>query len=128
MSTQITLTLPDGLLHRAESLARRFGCPLDEVLVRFLASSLEPLGPETEEQPLTEWAAADVLAAADLQMSPEEDRRFSELLYKQQAGTLRGTEQGELSALMLAYQEGLLNKARALAEAVRRGLREPPQP
>ena len=128
MSTQITLTLPDNLLHRAETLARRLGCPLDEVLVRFLESSFAPLGSETAERPITEWADQDVLAAADLQMSAEEDSRFSALLDKQQAGVLTGPEQGELSGLMLTYQEGLLKKARALAEAVRRGLREPLQP
>lgn len=127
MSTQITLTLPDRLLRRAESLARRLGRPLDEVLVRFLESSLDPLGPEKEEVRIGEWPDRDVLAAAALQMSPDEDRRFSELLFKQQAGKLSGAEQGELAGLMVAYQEGLLNKARALAEAVRRGLREPPQ-
>jgi len=125
---QITLTLPDNLLRRAENLARRMGCPLDEVLVRFLESSLAPLGPETEERPITEWTDQDVLAAADLQMSAEEDKRFSELLFKQQARTMIGPEQGELTGLLLAYQEGLLKKARALAEAVRRGLREPVQP
>ena len=67
-------------MHRAESLAQRLGCPVDEVLVRFLDSSLSPLGSETEERPITEWPDQDVLAAADLQMSAEEDRRFSELL------------------------------------------------
>src|SRR5262249_36056829 len=108
MSTQITLTLPDELVQRARGLARRIGCPVDEVLVRFLQSSLAPLGPEAEERPITEWADESVLAAADLRMSPEEDARFSELLSKQQASALTGPEQGELSGLMLAYQEGLL--------------------
>jgi hypothetical protein len=58
-------------------------------------------------------------------MLPAEDRRLSELLQRQQAGLLGDGERAELSALMQAYQEGLLRKARALREAVLRGLREP---
>jgi hypothetical protein len=41
---------------------------------------------------------------------------------------LSDTERGELLTLMQVYQEGLLRKAQALHEAVRRGLREPPAP
>jgi hypothetical protein len=81
-----------------------------------------------EENPVTAWTDEEVLAAADLQMPPEEDRRLGDLLHRQQAGPLTGPEQAELSALMLAYQEGLLRKAQALSEAVRRGLREALQP
>ena len=63
--------------------------------------------------------------AADTQMPAAEDRRLSELLDRQQAASLSGEERAELRALMQTYQEGLVRKARALREAVRRGLREP---
>ncbi len=74
--------------------------------------------------PIAGWTEEEVLAAADLEMPAEDDRRLSELLHRQQGGVLTGPEQVELSALMLAYQEGLLRKAQGLSEAVRRGLRE----
>ena len=58
-------------------------------------------------------------------MKPGEDRRLSDLLSKQQGGFLAETERLELTALMQLYQEGLLRKAQALAEAVQRGLIDP---
>jgi hypothetical protein len=64
----------------------------------------------------------------ELRLEPKVDRRLSELLDHQQAGTLSDIEQAELAALMRVYEMGLLRQSQALAEAVRRGLREPLQP
>ena len=58
-------------------------------------------------------------------MEPVQDHRLSELLDEQQAGSLTSDERSELLAFMQIYQEGLLRKAQALHEAVRRGLRKP---
>ena len=66
-----------------------------------------------------------VLALTELQMEPEQDARLSELLDRQQAGILVEDEQLELQTLMQIYQEGLLRKATALNEAVKRQLIEP---
>ena len=49
-------------------------------------------------------------------------------MQKQQEGQLSDTERSELISLMQLYQDGLLRKAQALREAVRRGLREPLEP
>ena len=68
---------------------------------------------------------AEVLAVAASQMQPALDHRLSELLNRQQAGMLTNNEWAELTELMHVYQEGLLRKAKALHEAVKRGLREP---
>lgn len=77
---------------------------------------------------MTEWSDEQVSAAVnDPGLSPEEDRRLSELLHRQQAGTLTVGEHSELTALMETYQTQLLRKARALRQAVRRGLRPPLQ-
>jgi hypothetical protein len=129
MSSQITLTLPEAILERAERWAQRMGRPVDEVLAQVIASSLSPLGEETERsRPIGDCTDEEVLTAADLQMSAGDDHRLSELLYRQQSGLLTPQEQADLSAQMLAYQEGLLRKAQGLREAVRRGLRAPVQP
>jgi len=56
-------------------------------------------------------------------MAAVDDARLSMLLDHQQAGTLTSEERAELAALMQLYQVGLLRKAQALREAVRRGLR-----
>jgi hypothetical protein len=58
-------------------------------------------------------------------MEPEQDARLSDLLDRQQSGILTETERKELQTLMQIYQEGLLRKATALSEAVKRGLMEP---
>jgi hypothetical protein len=77
---------------------------------------------------MSRWDDAAVVAAADARMTESEDTRLSELLDRQQAGVLNDAERMELTALMARYQDGLLLKAQALCEAVRRGLREPLQP
>jgi hypothetical protein len=84
--------------------------------------------PLTLPDALWAWPDQGVAAAAESQLPRAEDQRLSELLDRQQAGALSAAEQGELRALMQAYQVGLLRKAQALREAVRRGLREPPAP
>lgn len=65
-------------------------------------------------------------------MELEQDARLSELLvgearrrHRQQAATLAEGDRSELQILMQVYQEGLLRKATALSEAVKRGLIEP---
>lgn len=129
MSAQITLTLPESVLARAERWAQRMGRPLDEVLAQVIESTLAPLGSDAEApQSVSDSTDEEVLAAADQQMGEEDDSRLSELLSRQQAGLLSYSDRAELSARMLAYQEGLLRKAQGLSEAVRRGLRTPVQP
>ncbi len=127
MSAQVTVTLPDDVLARAETLARRVGRPVEAVLADTIELSLRPLGADAEP-PVADWPDEQVLATADADLPPAADRRLSELLDAQQAGRLTTPEQAELAALMQVYQDGLLRKARALREAVRRGLREPPAP
>ena len=74
---------------------------------------------------VTSLSDEEVVALTELQMLPEQDRRLSTLLQKQQERTLSAPEQAELILLMQVYQEGLLRKAQALREAVQRGLRAP---
>ena len=128
MSTQVTLTLPDALWERAGVLAQRTGLDVADLLSEALELSLNPLGVRTGDRAIETWTDQAVMAAAESQLPPAEDRRLSELLDRQQAGVLLAAEQSELRALIQAYQDGLLRKAQALHEAVRRGLREPPAP
>jgi hypothetical protein len=129
MSAQVTVTLPDDVLRRAELLALRTGRPVGDLLAETIELSLQPLGtPSGNPVAIESWTDAQVLAAADAEMSPAEDRRLSELLDRQQADALGAEEHAELAALMDRYQQGLLCKAQALREAVRRGLRAALQP
>jgi hypothetical protein len=129
MSTQVVVTLPDDLYHRAERLAQLTSREVAEVLVDTLALSLTSLSSQPATvTPITELTDEEVLSQAELQMAPNQDRRLSALLHRQQAGKLSDTERAEMLALMQVYLEGLLRKAQALCEAVRRGLREPLEP
>ncbi len=129
MSTQVTVTLPDETYRRAVHLAQLTGRDIADVLADTIDISLQPLGSNLiTGKPVAELSDAEVLAAADSQMEPSQDRRFSELLDRQQAGKLTSDERPELMALMQVYQEGLLRKAQALNEAVQRGLRKPLEP
>jgi hypothetical protein len=129
MSTQVMVTLPDDLYHRAERLAQLTSREVAEVLVDTIALSLTSLSSQPASvPPVTELTDEEVLTQAEIQMSPGQDRRLSTLLHRQQAGKLSDTERSEMLALMQVYLDGLLRKAQALREAVRRGLREPLEP
>ncbi len=129
MTTQVTVTLPDDIYRRAERLAQLTERPIPDILAETIDLSLRPLGPEdTMGQPVTDLSDADLLVAADAQMDATADRRFSELLDQQQAGQLTDGDRASLLALMQIYQDGLLRKAKALNEAVHRGLRPPLEP
>ena len=126
MGARVELTLPEEIYQRAERLAHLVNRNVTDILVDTLALSLPSLSFRSESiKPVTELADEEILALTELQMEPEQDRRLSRLLKKQQAGLLSDAEGPELLALMQMYQEGLLRKAQALREAVRRGLRKP---
>ncbi len=126
MSTKITITLPDDVYQRAERFAKLANRDLASVLADTIQLSIPPVSPEAANlEPVSELADEQVMALTELQMEPEQDTRLSDLLDRQQSGILTDTEHLELQTLMQIYQEGLLRKATALSEAVKRGLMEP---
>ena len=129
MSTQVTVNLPDEVYERAERLAQLSHRDVADVLAETIAVSLPVLRPWPDTPaPLETLPDTEVLALTDFQLPAEQDQRLSILLDRQQSGSISEAERAELSALFQRYQEGLLQKAQALAEAVRRGLREPLSP
>ena len=66
-----------------------------------------------------------LIALTELQMETSQDQRLSQLLQIQQERAITTTEQSELATLMEIYQAGLMRKAQALNESVKRGLRQP---
>jgi predicted transcriptional regulator len=128
MGNQVTVTLPDDVYRTAQRLAQLAQRDVAEVLSEALSLSFPLLPDDAEPVVFRALSDADVLAMAELSLPPGQDQRLSELLYHQQAGTLTDAERGELATLMQRYREGLIRKALAVAEAVRRGLREAPAP
>jgi hypothetical protein len=129
MATRVVVTLQDDVYRRVERLAQLTRRDVADLLADTITLSLPALGVSTEPVPaVTALSDEEVLALTALQLSPAQDRRLSTLLQQQQAQELSAPERAELCALMQLYQEGLLRKAQALREAVRRGLRAPLEP
>lgn len=126
MSTQITITLPDEVYQRAERFARLANRDVASVLADTIQLSIPPIRADSLDlEPVSGLSDEQVLALAELQLEPDQDTRLSKFLDRQQAGLLVEDERTELQTLMQIYQEGLLRKATALSEAVKRGLIEP---
>ncbi|MBD2593047.1 hypothetical protein H6G74_01720 [Nostoc spongiaeforme FACHB-130] len=126
MSTQITITLPDEIYQHVERFAKLANRDVASILADTIQLSIPSVRAEVNNlEPVSVLANEQVLALTELQMEPEQDSRLSELLERQQAGTITDNERPELQNLMQIYQEGLLRKATALNEAVKRGLIEP---
>ncbi|MEH1860434.1 MAG: hypothetical protein V7L21_21090 [Nostoc sp.] len=125
MNTQIIITLPDDIYQRAERFARLANRDVASILVDTIQLSIPPVsGDVSDLEPVSVLSDEQVLVLTELQMEPEQDARLSKLLDRQQSGTLSEGDRSELQTLMQVYQEGLLRKATALSEAVKRGLIE----
>jgi hypothetical protein len=129
MGRRITLELADDVLNRAERLAVLSQREVSEVLAQALSAALPPLDVVLgDSRPVSELSDEDVLSQSNLRLTSGQDSRLSQLLDEQQAGTLTEPLRTELLALMQVYAANWLRQAEALAEAVRRGLREPLAP
>jgi hypothetical protein len=129
MTTRVVVTLQDDMYRRVERLAQLTNRAVAELLADTITISLTPLGLDTGSiRDVASLTDEEVQELAELQMLPAQDRRLSALLQKQQAEDLSVQERTELLTLMQVYQDGLVRKARALREAVRRGLRPPLEP
>jgi predicted transcriptional regulator len=126
MDIPVTINLPDDVYRRVERFAHLANRDLSSILTDTLTRSLPPISAQTNTlQSISELSDQQVMVLTHLEMEPAQDIRLSELLDKQQSGTLNPEEPQELDTLMQIYREGLLRKATALAEAVKRGLMEP---
>ncbi|MBP9500931.1 MAG: hypothetical protein KBF17_02100 [Candidatus Promineofilum sp.] len=121
---QVTVNLPEETYRRAKRLAQLTQREVADVLADTLSLSLPSLT-EGKAPAMQDMIDAQVIALTELQLSANEDERLGELLDKQQAGELTDDERPDLNRLMQVYQEGLLLKSEALAEAVSRGLIPP---
>lgn len=126
MDIPITINLPDEIYRRAERFAHLANRDLPSILADTLTHSFPPISAQSNALPaISDLSDQQVMELTQLEMEPAQDRRLSELLDKQQSGTLNPGEPQELDTLIQIYQEGLLRKATALVEAVKRGLMEP---
>ncbi len=125
MDKQVTLTLSGGLYENAKRWAKFTRRDLSETLADALIIVLTPVYTSPAlEKPISSLSDKRVLALCRTKMKPLQGRRLSRLLKKQREGTLTENERSELLAVMQVYQQLWIRQSEALAEAVRRGLRE----
>ncbi|MCL4707813.1 hypothetical protein KJ068_21870 [bacterium] len=127
MNQQITITLSETALARANNLASVVAQPLERVLAETLELTLPDVGAEVLPHVAT-LPDEEVLALTQAQMVPEQDTQLSELLQKQQPGLLGDEDRIMLHGLFQTYLRLWLRQSEALAEAVKRGLHEPLSP
>lgn len=126
MTTQLTINLPDEIYHRVQQLAARSNRDVSDILTDTIQWFLPLVNLQSQFQdPISILPDEQLLTLTELQMEAEQDQKLSYLLDRQQAGVLTEIEQLELQALMQVYQVGLLRKATALSEAVKRKLIAP---
>jgi hypothetical protein len=126
MTRQVTLELPDALYEQARSWAALSQQELTGALTDALALAFMPLPKQSIDQPaVVGLSDAELLALSTVQMEQSQGERLDDLLRQQSEGTLTRDGQRILIALMQVYHQLWLRQSAALAEAVRRGLRQP---
>ena len=126
--TQITINLPVSLLESAQCLGKATERELSEVLIDTLEiilptfNNLSAVGNHLEVSHLLD---SEVIELADSKMDAVQNQRLGELQAKGKNTGLTEAEGYELLVLISIYQMGQLRKSIALAEAVKRGLRDP---
>ena len=90
---------------------------------------LTPVPESSESEPaVTTMSDAEVLALTQVRLSPRQGQRLDDLLAMQRKESLAAPEQAEFLGLMQEYNRLWIRQSEALAEAVRRGLRQPLTP
>ena len=121
MPTTVLVELPDVTYQSAAHLAQLTHRTIGETLADVVVLSLPSLA-GLDPADLTTLTDGQVLRLTQITLPTLRDERLTVLLDRQQTGALLPGEPAELARLMQIYQESLLVKAHALAEAVRRGL------
>jgi hypothetical protein len=116
MSEKILVELPDDVAQQLRAIAARSQRSFDEVLVDWIRrAGAEPV--------LELLSDEELLAVCDSQPEPHQEEELSELLERNQDGTLSDPERVRLDELMRQYRGGLVRKAQAIKVAMSRGLR-----
>ena len=118
MSETVTLQIPDELARHARALAAATHRRFEDAVLDWLRRAVE--------EPAVEALPDDaLLALCDATLGAADQDALTALLTGHREGSLAAEEVARLDRLMAAYRQGLVLKARALKEAVARGLRPP---
>ncbi len=124
----LTLNLPDRLIEHAKCFGQVTHRDAATVLtdsLKMMWSVWEDLRNSDSFQSAAALSDTEVLELANLKMDQVQNDRLGKLQSKGKTSGLTPAEQFELLTLIHMYQVGQVRKSEGLAEAVRRGLREP---
>ena len=122
---EISVKLPNSLYQDVSHLAETKKKSVGEIIKNAVKKAVAEES-ETLERPLAGCSDEEVLGIANMKMAEAENKRMSELLYKNQADTLTPLERNEMESMVFVYQVGNLRKSQGIAEAVLRGLLKSP--
>lgn len=118
MSELVTLELPSDLVRQARAVAASTNRRFEDVVAEWIERAIA-------EPPVESLPDAELLAACDRTLPDAVQDELSHLLAANREGALSAPERERLDSLLTAYRRGLVFKARALKEAVSRGLKHP---
>ncbi len=122
-----TISIPDSLYQKAQQVAQQKSLTVDEVIrTRLEVAFDQPLfdlpADEKEELKAMAYLSDDTLwTIAREQMQPALERRLSELLTRNQRGTISAAEYTELEALVERGDRLTLRKSQAMKYLAERG-------
>lgn len=118
MSEIVTLEIPDEVAHRARALATATNRRIEDVVVEWIGrAAAEPVMKSLPDD--------ELLTLCELKLDAAQQVELSALLGRHREGELNDKERVRLDELMAVYRRGLVLKARAIHEAVGRGLKPP---
>jgi hypothetical protein len=116
MSEVLTVALPDDIAQQARALASATNRRLEDIVLDWIRqASADPVVESLSDNAL--------LRLCDLTLDEAQQEELSDLLAMVQHEGLDTADRERLDHLMIAYRRGLVLKARALKEAVARGLK-----
>lgn len=118
MNQEVTLKISDRIIQQAMLAASKKKHRVEEVLLDWLEDVFE-------EKFTDKMSDDEILALTKIKISPEDQERLSELLFKSREIGLDEDEQRELDLMIEISERNMLKKSEALRIAVERGLIEP---
>ena len=125
MTVKLTLNLPDETVQLAQSVAETHDTSVENIVTNLLFGTL-PLIPVIDpNHAVNELTDADLLALSQITMTPDANKQHLILLHKQEEEALSVDEKRELNWFSQVYSIATLYKAKAMVEALHRGLIAP---
>lgn len=117
------MNLPEKIYHDISNAAKKSKRRIADLIVDVVE---EKYSNQASERFSANLSDEEVLALANLRMPEKQSERHSELLYKNQAGTISKEEKQELDFFQQVYGTALARKTEGIYEAVKRNLMKSP--